>query len=76
MTNNRKSSVSPLFTQFEVVTFTVEKVECFAQKFPFDSTLKSLGVPLLNFPPRTEALMSVMCIIPILVSDTISKLGI
>ncbi len=62
------------FIQFEVLTSSTDKAECFARKFSFNSTLDSSGVPIPDFPLRTEAILSGLNITPSLVLGVISNL--
>lgn len=52
--NKSKSSIPPLFNQFEVLSFTADKTECFVQKFSSNSILDSSDASLPNFPLRME----------------------
>lgn len=56
--NKNKSSIPPLFHQFEVFSSTANKVENFVGKFSSNSILDSSGVSLSDFPSQTEYLLS------------------
>ncbi|CAE1168972.1 unnamed protein product [Acanthosepion pharaonis] len=54
---NCKPSIPPLFNQFEDLTSSADKAECFARKFSFNSMLEPSGVPTPDFPLRTKDLL-------------------
>ncbi|CAE1157727.1 unnamed protein product [Acanthosepion pharaonis] len=72
--NKCKPSIPPLFNQFEVLTSSTDKAECFARKFSSNSTLDSSGVPIPDFPLRTEAILSGLNITPTLSPSLFGKI--
>lgn len=59
--NNCMSFIPPLFTQYEVLIYSTDEVECFVHKFFYNSILDS---SLLGFSLRTEPLSCIMHINP------------
>lgn len=56
-----------------MLTYSSDKVECFARNFYVNSTHDSFGVILINFPPGSESRLSDIHINPPLVSAIISN---
>lgn len=55
--NKEKTSIHPLFNQFDVLSRLADKVEQFTLKFYSNSTFDASGVPLLDFPLRIKYLL-------------------
>lgn len=72
--NNSKPTIPPLFNQFEVLTSSADKAECFAWKFSSASMLNSFSVPIPDFSPKTVALLSELHITPLMVLVIVFKL--
>lgn len=66
--NKIKSSVPPLFSRSEILTYSTDKAEYFARKFPSNFTLVSSAVSLTGFSLVTNSLMSDMQITPSIAS--------
>lgn len=73
MWNKSNSSISHLFTQFELL-YSADKSERFTTTFSSYSTVDTFGVFCLPFPQRTKFLLYAMHIIPSIVSAIIFKL--
>lgn len=70
--NKIKSSIPPLFAEFEVLT-PADKAEGFARKFCLNFSLASSGVTLHDFSCRTESLLSDIHGTQFMLSAIISK---
>lgn len=55
--NKSKSSISPIFPEFEVLSSSADKAEGFAYKVSPNSTLDSSTASLPDFSLRTESLL-------------------
>lgn len=74
--NKGKSSISPLFNQFEVLLYSTNKTGCFVCKLFSNSTLDTPRVLLIDFSFSIESLLCDMTIIESLLSDFISKVDL
>ena len=71
--NKGKSAVPPLFNSLEVLSFSSDKANLFAENFSKDSNVDNSGISLPVFPSRTNLKVHNISVTPKMVKKVITK---